>query len=284
MNSAALTPSSRHAVRWAAVRRAAVRRAAVSVTAVVAASLALAACGGSGGSQGGTGSAGSGSKPASSSTAGASGSTSAVSANAVPFPVAVGDTWTFATSDAAGTTGTVVNKMVAVTPVSGGEQVTMDGTITTLGTTTTSTVYYVFHSDGSITLPFSQFNTGSTTSDVKLLSGTLEWPSASAVASGQTTTSTLQIQFSVNGQTQNVTATVTVKGAGTQSVTVPAGSYTATVVNMSMSETVEGIPVSDTVTTWLAPSVGPVKSEVTLDEDGTSTVAGTQVLTSFTQG
>jgi len=259
------------------------RRAGVAAAAVAAAALALAACGSST-SGSGSAAAGSSSKPASSHTSSPAGSTSAASANSVPFPVGVGDTWTFSTSDAAGTTGTAVNKMVAVSPVSGGEQVTMDGTITTLGTTTTNTAYYIFHSDGSITLPFSQFNTGSTTSDVKLLSGTLEWPSASALASGATSTSTLQIQFSVNGQTQNVTATIAVKGAGTQSVTVPAGSYTATVVDMTMSETVEGIPVSDTVTTWLAPGVGPVKSEVTLDENGTSTVAGTQVLTSFTQG
>ena len=207
-----------------------------------------------------------------------------MSSNSVPFPVGVGDTWTYSTSDAAGSTGTVVKKMVAVSPVSGGEQVTMDGTITTDGTTTTNTAYYIFHSDGSITLPFSQFNTGSTTSDIKLLSGTLEWPSASELASGASSTSTLQIQFSINGQSQDVTATITVKGAGSQSVTVPAGSYTATVVDMTMSETVEGIAVSDTVTTWLAPGVGPVKSEVALDENGTTTVAGTQELTSFTQG
>jgi hypothetical protein len=207
-----------------------------------------------------------------------------VSANSVPFPIGVGDTWTYSTSDAAGTTGTAVEKMAAVSPVSGGEQVTMDSTSTILGTTTDNTAYYIFHSNGSITLPFSQFNTGSSSSDVKLLSGTLNWPSASALASGATSTSTLQIQFSVNGTSANVTATIAVKGAGSQPVTVPAGSYTATVVDMTMSETVEGIPVSDTVTTWLAPGVGPVKSQVALDENGTSTIAGTQVLTSFTQG
>jgi hypothetical protein len=256
------------------------RRTGVAATAVGLAAIALAACGGSHSPA----AAGSTSKPASSHSSSSPGSTTAVSADSVPFPVGVGDTWTFSTSDAAGTTGTTVNKMVAVAPVSGGEQVTMDGTINTDGTTTTNSAYYVFHSDGSITLPFSQFNTGSTTSDVKLLSGTLEWPSAAALASGQTSTSTLQIQFSVNGQTDNVTATITVKGAGTQSVTVPAGSYNATVVDMTMSETVEGIPVSDTVTTWLAPDVGPVKSEVAVDENGTNTIAGTQVLTSFTQG
>ncbi len=244
------------------------------------AALALAACGGSHSPS----AASSSSKPASSHSSSSPGSTTAVSANSVPFPVGVGDTWMYTTSDAAGTTGTVTNQMTAVSPVSGGEQVTMDSTNDILGATTNNTAYYIFHSDGSITLPFSQFNTGSTTSDVKLISGTLEWPSASALASGATSTSTLQIQFTVNGTTENVTATITVKGAGSQSVTVPAGSYTATVVDMTMSETVEGIPVSDTVTTWLAPGVGPVKSEVALDENGTTTVAGTQELTSFTQG
>ena len=260
------------------------RRIAVVAAAIAATGLALAACGGSGSSSGGSGSAGSASKPASSHSSSTSGAASATSANSVPFPVGVGDTWTYSTSDAVGTTGTVVDKMAAVSAVSGGQQVTMDGTSTILGTTTNNTAYYLFHSNGSITLPFSQFNTGSTTSSVKLLSGTLEWPSASALASGATSNSTLQIQFSTNGQTQNVTADITVKGAGSQSVTVPAGTYTATVVDMTMSETVEGIAVSDTVMTWLAPGVGPVKSQVEIDEAGHDTVAGTQVLTSFTQG
>jgi hypothetical protein len=257
------------------------RSSAVVAGALAAAGLVLSGCGGSSGSNppaGGT------SKPASAQSPGSGGSTSAASANSVPFPVGVGDSWTYSTSDAAGTTGTVVNKMTAVTPVSGGQQVTMADTITSAGSTTSNSAYYVFHSDGSITLPFSQFNTGSSTSSVKLLSGTLEWPSASALASGQSSNSTLQIQFSTNGQTENVTADITVKGAGMQSVTVPAGSYDATVVNMTMSETVEGIPVSDTVTTWLAPGVGPVKSQVVIDENGTSVTAGTQVLTAFTQG
>jgi hypothetical protein len=274
MNASALTPS---------------RRAAVAAAAVVAAGLALAACGGSsssGGSNAGAGSAGSSSKPASSQSSSTSGSTSAVSTNSVPFPVGVGNTWTYSTSDAAGTTGTVVDKMAAVSPVSGGQQVTMDNTSTILGTTTTNTAYYVFHSDGSVSLPFSQFNTSSSSSssDVKLISGTLAWPSASALASGASSNSTLQISFSINGQSENVTADITVKGAGTQSVTVPAGTYNATVVDMTMSETVEGIPVSSTVTTWLAPGVGPVKSQVMLNEDGHETVAATQVLTSFVQG
>jgi len=261
----------------------ALRLSAGAAAAVIG--LVLAGCGGSGSSGSGSSTSTQSGNPAAKSTSSSSGgSTSAVSANSVPFPVGVGDTWTYATTDAAGTTGTVVNKMAAVTPVSGGQQVTMNGTSTILGTTTNNSAYYVFHSDGSITLPFSQFNTGSSTSSVKLLSGTLEWPSASALAAGQTSSSTLQIQFSSNGQTENVTADIAVKGVGSQSVTVPFGTYNATVVNMTMSETVEGIPVSDTVTTWLAPGVGPVKSQVVVDENGRRLTVGTQVLTSFTQG
>lgn len=257
-------------------------RVVAAGTLAAAAGLVLAGCGGAG-SAGSNSPGGAASKPASTHSRSA-GSTSALSSNSVPFPVGVGDTWMYSTSDAADTTGTVVDKMVAVTPVSGGQQVTMDGTDTILGTSTNSSAYYVFHSDGSITLPFSQFNTSSSTSSVKLISGTLEWPSASALASGQSSSSTLQIQFSTNGQTENVTAAITVKGGGTQSVTVPAGSYNATVVDLTMSETVKGIPVSDTVTTWLAPGVGPVKSQVVIDENGHSVTAGTQVLTSFKEG
>lgn len=260
------------------------RSPAVTAGALAAAAgLALTGCGGSA-SSGSNPPSGGANKPASAHSSSSTGSTSALSVNSVPFPVGVGNTWTYSTSDAAGTSGTVVDKMVAVTPVSGGQQVTMDGASTVLGTTTDSSAYYVFHSDGSITLPFSQFNAGSSTSSVKLLSGTLAWPSASALASGHDSNSTLQIEFSSNGQTENVTADITVKGAGTQSVAVPAGTYNATVVDMTMSETVAGIPVSDTVTTWLAPAVGPVKSQVVIDENGHSVTAGTQVLTSFTHG
>jgi len=78
-----------------------------------------------------------------------------------------------------------VDKIVAVTPVSGGQQVTMDSAITNYGTTSHSSDYFIFHSDGSISYPFSQFSTGSSGTHVKLLSGGLLWPSGAAIASGQ---------------------------------------------------------------------------------------------------
>ncbi len=197
----------------------------------------------------------------------------------MPFPVGVGDTWTYKT-----TYGRTVNKMTAVTPVSGGQQVTMSSAITSLGSTSHNTAYYIINSDGSISLPFSQFNTSSSGTTIKLISGSLFWPSASELASGQTSHATLKIEFTAGGVTKRVADHVTVKGAGTQSVTVPAGTYSATVVNMTMAETIEGFSVSTTVRTWLAPGVGPVKTEAILDEAGTPHVAAVDQLISYKAG
>ena len=61
--------------------------------------------------------------------------------------------------------------------------------------TTHSTGYFVFHPDGSITYPFNQFNSSSSTTKVTLLSGSILLPSASALASGQVSHGTLKIQF-----------------------------------------------------------------------------------------
>ena len=215
---------------------------------------------------------------------GSGGSTSVVSSSSVPFPIEAGNTWKY-TDTTNGVPGSKsVDRIAAVKPVSAGQQVTMDSTITTLGTTSHSTGYFIFHSDGSISYPFSQFNTGSSQAKVTLLSGNILWPPAAQIDSGQVSHDTLKIEFDLNGVKKDLTAHITVKGDGTQSVTVPAGSYTATVVDMTESEKIEGIAISSEIKTWLANGVGPVKSEVILHEGGHNTVAAENVLTSFTKG
>jgi hypothetical protein len=253
--------------------------AGAAAVVAIAAGLVLAGCGGSSGSGASAGSKTSGSSPAATHSPGSGSSTSALTTASVPFPVGVGDTWKYKT-----TYGRTVNRMIAVTPVSGGQQVTMRSAITSLGSTTHDTAYYVVHSDGSISLPFSQFDTNSSTASVKLISGNIFWPPADQLSSGQAYHDALKIEFSEGGVAQNVTAHVTVRGGGTQSVTVPAGTYNADVVNMTMSETIEGISVSSVVKTWLAPGVGPVQSEVILHEGGTDHVAAEDQLISFTAG
>jgi hypothetical protein len=152
------------------------------------------------------------------------------------------------------------------------------------GSTSHTTAYYVVHSDGSISLPFSQFDTNSSGASVQLISGNIFWPPADELSSGKAYHDALKIAFSDDGMKQNVTAHVTVRGGGTQSVTVPAGTYNADVVNMTMSETIEGIAVSSVVRTWLAPGVGPVKSEVILHEGSTDHIAAVNELVSFKAG
>jgi hypothetical protein len=252
--------------------------AGAAAVVAITAGLALAGCGGSSSSGSAAGNNAGQSSPAASHSPSSGGSTTVTTAT-VPFPVGVGDTWRYKT-----TYGRTVNRMTAVTPVSGGQQVTMSSAITSLGTTTHHTAYYVVHSDGSISLPFSQFDTNSSGASVKLISGNIFWPPADQLSSGQAYHNALKIEFSEDGMQRNVTAHVTVRGAGTQSVTVPAGTYNADVVNMTMSETIEGITVSSVVKTWLAPGVGPVKSEVILHEGGTAHIAAENQLISFTAG
>ena len=252
--------------------------AGTAAVVAIAAGLAVAGCGGSSSSGAAAGGNAASKSPAASHSTGSSGSTSVTTAT-VPFPVGVGDTWRYRTTD-----GRTVNRIIAVTPASGGQQVTMRSAITNLGSTTHDTAYYVVNSDGSISLPFSQFDTSNSGASVKLISGSIFWPPADQLSSGKAYHDVLKIEFSEDGTTQNVTAHVTVRGGGTQSVTVPAGTYNADVVNMTMAETIEGISVSSVVRTWLAPGVGPVQSEVILHEGGTTHVAAENKLVSFKTG
>jgi hypothetical protein len=256
----------------------ALRRGGAATAGLAAAGLALAACGTSGSSGNGATGTSTGSPAANTSTSsssGSGGSTSTTTSNSVPFPVGVGNTWVYKSVTELGTSTKVVNKMIAVKSVSGGQQVTMQTTLD--GATTTYT--YVFHPDGSITYPFNQLG-----SDVKLLGGSVEWPSASAIDSGQATHSTLKMQLTEGSQKSDVTAHVTVKGGGTATVTVPAGTYTATIVEMTDSFTVLGHAGTITVKTYLANNVGPVQSEAAISEGGVNEIVSDQKLVSFTKG
>jgi hypothetical protein len=251
--------------------------AGAAAVVAITAGLALAGCGGS--SSSGAAANNAGGSPAASHSPSSSGSTTAATTATVPFPVGVGDVWRYKTTD-----GRTVNRITAVTPASGGQQVTMRSAITTMGSTSHTSAYYVVHSDGSISLPFSQFDTNSSGASVQLISGNVFWPPAEELSSGKAYHDVLKIAFSDDGMKQTVTAHVTVRGGGTQSVTVPAGTYTADVVNMTMSETIEGISVGSVVRTWLAPGVGPVKDEVIIHEGGKEDIAAENQLVSFKAG
>ena len=104
------------------------------------------------------------------------------------------------------------------------------------------------------------------------------------IASGKQSQSTLNISIKVEGQSLSTTAHVTVQGEGTATVTVPAGTYQATVVLVTERISIVGITASVEVRTWLAPGAGPVKTQVVTDEGSASTIAATEELVSFTKG
>ncbi len=247
---------------------------AARAAAIAAAGLLLAACHSSssgtasGGPSGSTSSSPTSGSHSSSSAAGGSGGT-----DGALFPATVGDIWTY--RDTSG--GTTINKVTAVTPDSDGKKVTIATNLNQAGVASPTTdLTYQLYSNGSIGVPYA--DTGN--QHVIIKSGGIVWPSKAVLDSGQPHTSPLTLQITVAGHALNITAHVTVQGMGTQSVTVPAGTYQATVVSETIAETVSGTKFNVVVKTWLAPGVGPVKSEVNTGE-GT---AINEVLTSFKQG
>jgi hypothetical protein len=258
-------------------------RSAVLAGVAASAALALAGCGGSSSSSsGGSGQQASGgsSSPSASggSPAAAQGSGSGIT-TAAYFPVGTGDTWVYRQTLGVGGTGTTIDKMIAVKSVSAGEQATMTNTISyPVRKTTKETL--VFLSDGSVEVPLTQF--GSTTVSVK--SGTVVWPSASALAAGQSHTSTVVMRLNEGGHSRTVTLPVTVKGEGSATVTVPAGTYHTSVINQIMTTSVDGYKFSIIVRTWVADGVGPVKSEAFTGLTSGSAPTSTEVLKSFTKG
>jgi hypothetical protein len=202
------------------------------------------------------------------------------------FPATVGNTWVYEDSLAVASNqkGTTTNKITAVVPDSGGEKVTISTVSKIAGLPTKpAALTYQFNSDGSIGVPLSQLGNSSTS--VKIKSGGIVWPSRAVLESGQPHTSTLGLQISAAGHTLNVDAHVTVKGEGNQHVTVPAGSYTATLVDETITEAVSGVTVTIEVQTWLANGVGPVKTVAsTKTGTGARQVVATDLLKTFKHG
>lgn len=261
-------------------------RPVVFAAAIAAAGLAVAGCGPHSSSSSGHSStsspAASGKAAASASSSSGASSSGLASASAI-FPAAVGNTWVYDETLAVGSgTGTGTNRITAVTPTAGGEQVTMttQSQLPDLPTTKPATVILILHSDGSISYPLAQL--GSTAVTIK--SGSIIWPSAAQLASGQPYTDQLVMSVTEAGHATTVTANVVVKGAGSATVTVPAGTYQTTLINETLTEQIEGVSVTIEIQNWDANGVGPVKTEVTSIAEGKTTTVSTEELKSFTKG
>jgi hypothetical protein len=213
-------------------------------------------------------------------TSSASQSSVVMGSGALPFPTTVGDSWKYNNSN--GTTSQ--NKIAAATQVSAGQQVTMDTTFTDNGTSTHESYEYIVEPNGEISLPTSQFAPSSAGVTFKVISGGIFWPSAAQLASGQPVHTTMTMEFTVAGKTQTITEHIISQGQGTQTVTVPAGTYSASVVSVQESADVEGYNTTLDNKTWFATGVGPVQSELIDVSGGKTSIDNKEELTSFTKG
>jgi len=194
-----------------------------------------------------------------------------VKANSIPFPVAVGNTWVYRTT-VGGQTGQTTNRIIAAGPAAAGYEVTMDSTTDVAGTVSTVQPVFVFYPDGTVGYPVPLVG------GLSVVGGQVRWPDAADLASGQTYHSVVRILLSQTGQYEN--ADVAVRGAGTASVSVPAGTYQASVVDMTVTAKAASVQVS----TWIAQGVGPVQTAVLIQAAGMTEYSLTNVLLSFTKG
>jgi len=254
-----------------------------------AAVIALAGCASastSGAAAGGASASGSaasgGSSPAGSGSTGtatpSATSNSFVANGSIPFPIAVGNTWTYqSVSSIDNAHSLVTNKVVSVTPIAGGHRVTMSSTVGLGPSATTTRQNYIFYNNGKIEYPVNQ-------PGVSVAGSGVLWPNAAQAASGQAFHSVLRIKLGNSGAGPYEVADVTVQGGGTQSVTVPAGTYQATLVNMTMVTSVGNFTTTAVLKTWSAPGIGPVKTEELIEAGGKTTLTTTEQLLTFTKG
>jgi hypothetical protein len=164
-----------------------------------------------------------------------------------------------------------------VVPVPGGQRVTMSQTTGLHGVKTTSDENLIFYSNGKIAYPVAG-------GEVSVLGSGVLWPTAAQLASGQAFHSVLRIKVLKSGPVQDQDANVTVQGQGTSTVTVPAGTYQATLVTMTLSLKVGDETSTEVVQTWAAPGTGPVKTKVSLSTVDSTVLTSTDELLSFTKG
>jgi hypothetical protein len=196
--------------------------------------------------------------------------------------VAVGDIWTY-TVEIAGQPlpFVLVKKITGITPVSGGQRVSMAITYSVDGISKTIHQDYLFGTDGSISFP-----PGPIPSPMSPASaGNVIVPPLSVVNSARPVTWTVKMPplklagHKVTGKTR-----ITVQGGGTASVTVPAGTYRVTVVNMTVTATSSWVdkPIVMVQRMWFAPHVGEVGEELIAASSGSGHVLSTEKLQSFT--
>jgi hypothetical protein len=186
-------------------------------------------------------------------------------ADSIPFPVAVGNTWVYQTT-AGAVTGRTTNRIVSAGPGQDGYQVMMSSATDAPGMAAAVQSVYVFYQDGTIGYPVPRVSGIS-------VAGVVRWPDVAILASGRAYHSVLQVPAG-----QGEAANVIVQGEGVAPVSVPAGTYQASVVNMAIATKAGTVEM----TIWIAEGVGVVKTVALIQVGSKTDLLTTSELRSFT--
>ena len=190
------------------------------------------------------------------------------------LPAQLGDTWGYAVHSSVFGTGTETARITAVHPVAGGQRATMAVSMRLAGATAplNFTAQFTDAADGSITFASTSFM------GARLAFSSSSWPSPAALTPGQPRTTTIT-QTGLPGS--RTTGHVTITDIGPAPVTVPAGSYQATLLEQTVTA---GAGSQTVVKTWVVNGIGQVKTDTTVIVEGKPFASSVQTLTSFTKG
>lgn len=190
------------------------------------------------------------------------------------LPAQPGDTWVYAVDSSVFGTGTETVRITAVKPAAGGQRATMAVSLRLAGSKAplNFTAQFTDAADGSITFASTSFM------GARLAFSSVSWPSPAALTPGRPRTTTItQTGLPGFGTTEHVTIT----DIGPAPVTVPAGSYQATLLEQTVTA---GAGSQSAVKTWVVNGIGQVKTETTVIVAGRPFSSSVQTLTSFTRG
>ena len=190
------------------------------------------------------------------------------------LPAQLGDTWVYAVDSSVFGTGTETVKITAVKPVAGGQRATMAASLRLAGSPAplNFTVQFTEAADGSITFASTSFM------GARLAFSSVSWPSPATLTPGRPRTSTITPAGLPGTKT---TEHLTITDIGPAPVTVPAGSYQATLLEQTVTA---GAGSQNAVKTWIVNGIGQVKTQTTVTVEGKPFASSVQTLTSFTKG
>jgi hypothetical protein len=209
--------------------------------------------------------------PGSHGTSGIPGGTPAIASTVIPAQL--GDTWVYAVDSSALGKGTETARISAVKAVAGGQRATLSSSLRLAGSKAPFSFVSEFTAgaDGSVTFGSTSFM------GARLASANVNWPSPAALPEGRPRTSTVTGSF----LGLKTTVRLTVTDVGPAMVTVPAGSYQATLLKQTVTD---GAGNQEVIKSWVVNGIGQVKTETTVIVKGERAISAVQALTSFTKG